>query len=84
MNAMAATRQAELRQWRMRLAADTAPRAARGRVRAAIAEWGVPVDPDIAAVLTSDLVTHVVDAKERARRGEPHAGDPDGWRAVAH
>jgi hypothetical protein len=70
MNAMAATRQAELRQWRMRLAADpTAPRAARGRVRAAIAEWGVPVDPDIAAVLTSDLVTHVVDAKSA------HAGE---------
>ncbi|HEX3965745.1 MAG TPA: hypothetical protein VHZ03_55405 [Trebonia sp.] len=70
MNAMAATRQVELRQCRVRLAADlTAPRTARGRVRAAIAEWGVPVDPDIAAVLTSDLVTHVVDASS-VRAGE--------------
>jgi hypothetical protein len=61
MNAMAVSRQAELRQCRVRLAADlTAPRAARVRVRAAIAEWDVPVDPDIVAVLTSDLVTHVV------------------------
>ena len=41
MNAMAAARQAELRQCRVRLAADlTAPRGARVRVRAAIAEWG--------------------------------------------
>jgi hypothetical protein len=63
MNAMAVTRQVELRQCRVRLAADpAAPRAARGRVRAAIAEWGVPVDPDIAALLTSDLVTHAVTA----------------------
>lgn len=70
MNAMAAARQAELRQCRVRLAADlTAPRGARVRVRAAIAEWDVPVDPDIAAVLTSDLVTHVVDASS-ARAGE--------------
>jgi hypothetical protein len=61
MNTMAVTRQFELRQCRVRLAADpAAPRAARGRVRAAIAEWDVPVDPDIAAVLTSDLVTHVI------------------------
>jgi hypothetical protein len=61
MNTMAVTRQFELRQCRVRLAADpVAPRAARGRVRAAIAEWDVPVDPDIAAVLTSDLVTHVI------------------------
>ena len=61
MNTMAVTRRAELRQCRVRLAADpAAPRAARGRVRAAIAEWDVPVDPDIAAVLTSDLVTHVI------------------------
>jgi hypothetical protein len=63
MNAMAVSRQVELRQCRVRLAADpTAPRAARARVRAAIAEWGVPIDPDIAAVLTSDLVTHTVHA----------------------
>jgi hypothetical protein len=61
MDTMAVSRQVELRQCRVRLAADpTAPRAARERVRAAIAEWDVPVDPDIAAVLTSDLVTHVI------------------------
>jgi hypothetical protein len=61
MNTMAVTRQVELRQCRVRLAAGPAAlREARGRVRAAIAEWDVPVDPDIAAVLTSDLVTHVI------------------------
>ena len=70
MNAMAVTRQVELRQCRVRLAADlTAPRAARVRVRAAIVEWDVPVDPDIAAVLTSDLVTHAVHA-DGERAGE--------------
>jgi hypothetical protein len=65
MDSMAVTPEVGLRQCRVRLAADlAAPRAARGRVREAIAEWDVPVDPDIAAVLTSDLVTHAVMAGE--------------------
>lgn len=35
-----------------------APAQARRQVRAAIAAWDVPVDADIAVLLTSDLVTH--------------------------
>jgi hypothetical protein len=61
MNAMAASRQAELYQARMRLAAEpTAPGEARARVRAVIRDWDVKVDEDIAVLLTSDLVTHVI------------------------
>jgi anti-sigma regulatory factor (Ser/Thr protein kinase) len=33
---------------------------ARSQVRAAIHTWGIPVDPDIAVVLTSELVTNAV------------------------
>ncbi|HUB22148.1 MAG TPA: ATP-binding protein [Streptosporangiaceae bacterium] len=33
---------------------------ARSQVRAAIRDWKVPVDPDIAIVLTSDLVTNAI------------------------
>jgi hypothetical protein len=33
---------------------------ARGQVRAVIRAWGIPVDPDIAVLLTSDLVTHAI------------------------
>jgi hypothetical protein len=59
MNAMAASRQAELYQCRVRLVAEpTAPGEARRRVQAVIRDWSVPVDEDIAMLLTSDLVTH--------------------------
>lgn len=59
MNAMAASRQAELNQCRVRLVAEpTAPGEARRRVQAIIHDWNVPVDEDIAMLLTSDLVTH--------------------------
>ena len=61
MNAMAVTRQAELYQCRVRLAATPAARGqARARVRTLIRDWDVAVDEDIALVLTSDLVTHVI------------------------
>jgi hypothetical protein len=61
MNAMAASRQAELYQCRVRLGAEhTSPGEARRRVQAVIRDWNVPVDEDIAVLLTSDLVTHVI------------------------
>jgi hypothetical protein len=34
--------------------------AARGQVRAAIDLWRAPVDPDVAVLLTSDLVTNAI------------------------
>ncbi len=58
---MALTRPAELRQCRIRLAREpAAAAAARGHVRAVIADWKIPVDPDLAVLLTSDLVTSAV------------------------
>ncbi|HEX4834026.1 MAG TPA: hypothetical protein VH478_23375 [Trebonia sp.] len=63
MNAMAVTRQAELYQCRVRLTAEpTAPGHARARVRQVIRDWDVPVDEDVAMLLTSDLVTHAIRA----------------------
>lgn len=61
MNTMVAAPPTELQQCRVRLA--TGPAAAgeaRSQVRAAIREWGVPVDPDAAVLLTSELVTNAV------------------------
>ncbi len=61
MNAMASTRQTELHQRRLRLAREpTAAAEARSEVRAIIHSWKVPVDSDIAVLLTSDLVTNAV------------------------
>jgi anti-sigma regulatory factor (Ser/Thr protein kinase) len=37
-----------------------APAEARRRVLSAIESWGVPADPDIAALLTSELVTNAI------------------------
>ena len=61
MNAMAPTRPTELSDRRVRLA--TGPAAAgeaRSQVRAAICTWDVPVDPDVAVLLTSELVTNAI------------------------
>ncbi|MGN6791989.1 MAG: ATP-binding protein [Streptosporangiaceae bacterium] len=47
----------------LRLSLDVEPAAAaeaRSYVRAAICAWGVPVDPYVAALLTSELVTNAV------------------------
>jgi len=41
-------------------AGPAAPAAARRRVRAAIESWGVPADPDVATLLTSELVTNAI------------------------
>ena len=61
MNVMAPTRPTELYQRRVRLAREPSAAAeARSQVRVAIHDWKVPVDPDIAILLTSDLVTNVI------------------------
>jgi hypothetical protein len=58
---MAPTRPIELHQRRFRLTSEPAAAAeARGQVRAVIRAWKVPVDPDIAVLLTSDLVTSAI------------------------
>src|SRR5246127_3065217 len=61
MNVMAPTRPTELRGCRIRLTTGPAAAAeARRQVRAAIRTWDVPVDPDIAILLTSELVTNAI------------------------
>ena len=61
MNAMALTRQAELLCRRVRLTTGPAAAAeARNQLRAAICAWHVPVDPDVAVLLTSELVTNAI------------------------
>ncbi len=58
---MAPTRPTELYQRRVRLTRKPAAAAeARSQVRVAIRDWKVPVDPDIAILLTSDLVTNAI------------------------
>jgi hypothetical protein len=58
---MAPTRPTELQQRRFRLTREPAAAAeARGQVRALIRTWKVPVDPDIAVLLTSDVVTSAI------------------------
>jgi anti-sigma regulatory factor (Ser/Thr protein kinase) len=61
MNVMAPTRPTELRGYRVRL--TTGPAAAgeaRRQVQAAIRAWDIPVDPDVAVLLTSELVTNAI------------------------
>jgi len=61
MNVTAPARTAELHQRRVRL--DRHPVAAgqaRGHVRAALSSWQVPVDTDVAVLLTSDVVTNAI------------------------
>jgi anti-sigma regulatory factor (Ser/Thr protein kinase) len=61
MHTMVPGREAELHACRVRLAPGPAAAAeARGQVRAAIAAWDAPVDPDVAVLLTSELVTNAV------------------------
>ena len=61
MNVMAPTRPTELRGYHVRLTAGPAAAAeARGQVRAAICAWDLPVDPDVAILLTSELVTNAI------------------------
>ena len=61
MKAMAPTRPAELLCRRVRLTTGPAAAAeARSQVRAAICAWAVPVDPSVAILLTSELVTNAI------------------------
>jgi len=61
MNAMALSRPTELNGYRVRLANGPAAAAeARRQVRAAICAWDLPVDADVAALLTSELVTNAI------------------------
>ena len=61
MNAMAPTRPADLHVCRVRLTTGPAAAAeARGQVRAAIRAWDIPVDPDVAVLLASELVTNAI------------------------
>ena len=61
MNVMAPTRPTELPGCRVRLITGPAAAAeARSQVRAAISAWDVPVDPGVAALLTSELVTNAI------------------------
>ncbi len=58
---MTPTRSTELYQRRVRLAREPAAAAeARGQVRTTIRDWEVPVDLDIAVLLTSDLATNAI------------------------
>lgn len=61
MNAMAPARPAELYQRRARLPREPiAAGQAREHVRAALRTWRIPVDPDVAVLLTSDVVTDAI------------------------
>jgi hypothetical protein len=61
MNTMAPISPTELHACRVHLTPGPAAAAeARGQVRAVICAWRIPVDPDIAVLLTSDLVTNVI------------------------
>ena len=61
MNVMALTRPTELLECRVRLTTGPAAAAeARSQIRAAISAWDAPVDPDVAALLTSELVTNAI------------------------
>jgi anti-sigma regulatory factor (Ser/Thr protein kinase) len=61
MNAIAPTRPAQLLARRIRLARRPAAAAeARRHVQTTIINWDVPVDPEVAVLLTSELVTNAV------------------------
>jgi anti-sigma regulatory factor (Ser/Thr protein kinase) len=61
MNVVAPTRPTELHGCRVRLTTGPAAAAqARDQVRAAIRAWEIPVDPDVAILLTSELVTNAI------------------------
>ena len=61
MNVMAPTRPTELHVSRVRLTAGPPAAAeARSHVRAAICAWDVPVEEEVAILLTSELVTNAI------------------------
>ena len=61
MNTRAPTRPTELHSRRVRLTTGPAAAAeARSQVQAAIRAWDVPIDPSVAILLTSELVTNAI------------------------
>jgi anti-sigma regulatory factor (Ser/Thr protein kinase) len=61
MNAMAPTRPTELQGYCTQLTAGPSAAAeARRQVRAAVCTWDISVDPDVAVLLTSELVTNAI------------------------
>jgi anti-sigma regulatory factor (Ser/Thr protein kinase) len=61
MNVMAPTRPIDLRGCRVRLTAGpTAAGEARRQVRSAIRAWDIPVEEDLAVLLTCELVTNAI------------------------
>jgi anti-sigma regulatory factor (Ser/Thr protein kinase) len=61
MNVMAPTRPTELRGCRVRLTSGRLSAAqARREVKAAICAWDIPVEEDLAVLLTSELVTNAI------------------------
>jgi anti-sigma regulatory factor (Ser/Thr protein kinase) len=61
MNVMAPTRPTELPGYPVRLTTGPAAAAeARRQVRAAIYAWDIPIDQDVAVLLTSELVTNAI------------------------
>jgi anti-sigma regulatory factor (Ser/Thr protein kinase) len=61
MNVMAPTRPTERHGYRVRLTTGpAAPAEARRQVRAALSAWDIPADPDVAILLTSELVTNAI------------------------
>ena len=64
MDTMAPIRPTVQRPRRISLTAGPAAAAeARSQVRAAIYAWDVPVDPSVAVLLTSELVTNAISAR---------------------
>jgi anti-sigma regulatory factor (Ser/Thr protein kinase) len=65
MDTMAPTRTVVRHPRRITLAArPTAASQARDHIRAAIGSWRIPVDPDVAALLASELVTNAIAHEE--------------------
>jgi hypothetical protein len=63
MSTATSTRPPELHAWRVPMTANPAAASeARGHVRAAIRAWQIPIDLDIAVLLTSELVTNAIAA----------------------
>jgi len=60
MDTRALTRPAGPRKLRITLTTEHAAKAARNEVRAAIRAWHVPVNPSVAVLLTSELVTNAL------------------------
>jgi hypothetical protein len=76
MTTMAPIHPAALRACRVRLTPGPAAAAhARREVRAALSAWNVPVDVDVAVLLTSDLVTNAVLSCWQHQAGQQTAGE---------